>query len=91
MRANQAASPARCTGPTLTRFKGSVAGGVFQKATKMSKQPRNEGTKKTDKPRDAVEKTIGGNRVSEMTADELIEAMKRIVLELDRRNPKADP
>jgi hypothetical protein len=52
----------------------------------MSKQPRNEGTKKTSKPRDAVETIIGGKRLSEMTADELVKAMKDIALELDRRH-----
>jgi hypothetical protein len=52
----------------------------------MSKQPRNEGTKKTNKPRDAVETTIGGKRISELSADELVKAMKDIVLELDRRH-----
>jgi hypothetical protein len=50
----------------------------------VSKQPGNEGTKKTSK-RDAIETTIGGKHVSEMTADELIKAMKAIALELDRR------
>jgi hypothetical protein len=37
---------------------------------------------------DAVETVIGGKRISEMTADELIKAMKQIAIELDRRNQK---
>jgi hypothetical protein len=55
----------------------------------MSKQPRNEESKKKNRPFDAIETTIGGKRISEMAADELIEAMKQIVVELDRRNPKS--
>jgi hypothetical protein len=57
------------------------------KGHSMSKQPRNEGSsRKPNKPPDAVETTIGGKRVSEMTADELVKAMKDIALELDRRH-----
>jgi hypothetical protein len=52
----------------------------------MSKQPRNEGSSRKPKPPDAVETIIGGKRVSEMTADELVKAMKDIALELDRRH-----
>jgi hypothetical protein len=56
----------------------------------MSQKFKNEGPNKTNKPvRIAAETIIDGTRVSEMTADELIEAIKQIGLELHRRNPSS--
>jgi hypothetical protein len=56
----------------------------------MSKQHRNEASsRKPNKPLGAADTIIDGKRVSEMTSDELIEAMRQIVDELDRRNPKS--
>jgi len=54
----------------------------------MSKKPKNEESSKTDQPRDVVAGIIEGKRIAEMTENELIEAMKQIEDELDRRNPK---
>jgi len=38
---------------------------------------------------DAVVTVIGGKRITELSADELIRAMKQIAIELERRNPKS--
>jgi hypothetical protein len=54
---------------------------------RMSNQPENErSSKKTNQPPDAVETIIGRKRIAEMTGDELIQAMKDIAIELDRRH-----
>ena len=52
----------------------------------VSTQPNNEEQPKgTARPADVVETVIGGKRISEMTADELVQAVKNINLELARR------
>jgi hypothetical protein len=58
--------------------------GFFKKGEQMAK-PESEPTRPA---RDAIETVIGGKRISEMTADELIKAMKQIAIELERRNQK---
>ncbi len=56
----------------------------------MSNKPKNERPNEANKPvHIAADTIIDGKRISEMTADELIEVIKQIGLELHRRNPSS--
>ncbi len=56
----------------------------------MSEKSKSERSKEINKPLHiATDTIIDGKRISEMTADELIEVIKQIGLELHRRNPSS--
>ena len=56
----------------------------------MSNKPQIKRSKDANKPVPiAADTIIDGKRISEMTADELIEVIKQIGLELHRRNPSS--
>ena len=56
----------------------------------MSNKPTNERSNEANKPVPiAADTIIDGKPISEMTADELIEVIKQIGLELHRRNPNS--
>jgi hypothetical protein len=56
----------------------------------MKKPDWSEPRPKKKRPAaDAVNAVIGGKKITEMTADELIRAMKAIAIELERRNLKS--
>jgi hypothetical protein len=59
----------------------------FNEREPMSKDNKPAPRSKSSNPKpDVVQTILRGQRISEMTAGELIQTMKRITKELDRRN-----